>query len=65
MKFVCLVHTEDYRGDHSADLVIPVEPEETESVYDFSARVLTKYRAIHPGGANKAWLRIIQLDENK
>lgn len=44
MKLQYEVHTDDYRGDHSADAVIAVEPKKDESLSDFAARVLSDYR---------------------
>ena len=40
MKINCLWHTTNYRGDHSAEVAIAVEPFTTETVGQFCERIL-------------------------
>ena len=40
MKLTCLLRTTDYRGDHSAEVIIPIEIEENETVESLCKRLL-------------------------
>lgn len=44
MKYVIEEHTEDYRGDHEADVVIAWPPIDNETVIDLILRCLKRDR---------------------
>lgn len=44
MKIAVMHRTEDYRGDHAADVSIAIDTKEGETVEDLAKRVLRKDR---------------------
>lgn len=44
MKISILLRTQDYRGDHCADVAIAVEPVENETVRELAQRLLPDNR---------------------
>lgn len=61
----CQVHTEHYRGDHSADVVIAVEPRPNETVSDFAKRVLNTYAPSSEAHIAHIEIRMIAPDDGE
>lgn len=62
MKLQYEVHTDDFRGDHAADMVVGVEPKPHEPVQEFATRVLNRHATYC--GSNKAFLVVRPIHEN-
>lgn len=58
MKIVAILRTQDYRGDHSADVEIAVEPHDGESVQEFADRIFARMCSVY---TNRAETSVIEL----
>ncbi len=60
MKYVIEHHTADYRGDHSADIVVAIEPIEGESVTNLLSRTLGCAETISTTPGDHLVLRLVK-----